>query len=144
MVVESEERFQERIAALEAALQRAIRQKFDRIRVSLRDYARALGDPRRRLEQYAQRVDELSRRLATGLMHHVRRDRALLLSLTSALGHLNPLGILSRGYSITKILPAGTILKDASQAAPGDLLLTKLHEGDVISRVEKAEVKKPR
>jgi exodeoxyribonuclease VII large subunit len=57
--------------------------------------------------------------------------------LTSALDHLNPLSILSRGYSITTVLPSGMILKDASAIAPGDLLSTRLHQGEVVSRVEK-------
>lgn len=136
LVVESEERFRERIAVLETSLQRSMRRKLERLQAALRENARALGDPRRQLEQHAQRVDELMHRIATGLTHHLRRDRALLLSLTASLGHLNPLSILSRGYSVTKVVPSGAILKDASQAAPGDLLSTKLNVGEIVSRVE--------
>jgi exodeoxyribonuclease VII large subunit len=114
-----------------------MRRQIEQGRSSLREYLRVLRDPRRMLEQYTQRVDELTSRLAPGLKHHLRRDRARLLSLTSALGHLNPLSILSRGYSITKELSSGTILKDASALTPGDLLSTRLHQGEVVSRVEK-------
>jgi exodeoxyribonuclease VII large subunit len=89
------------------------------------------------LEQYSQRVDELAGRLATGLRHTLRRDRALLTALAAGLDHLNPLGILSRGYSITKKLPAGIILKDASGIKPGDMISTNLHQGQIVSRVEK-------
>jgi exodeoxyribonuclease VII large subunit len=76
-------------------------------------------------------------RLATGLGYHLRRDRALLISLTGSLEHLNPLGILSRGYSITKKLPEGALLKDPADVEPGDLISTRLHKGEVWSRVEK-------
>jgi len=137
MVVESEERLHERVAALETVLIRNIRQKIELLRVSFRESMRILGDPRRQVERYAQRIDELIGRLSTGLSHHLRRDRALLMSMTAALEHLNPLSILSRGYCITKKLPAGIILKDASEVTPGDLLSTKLHKGEIISRVEK-------
>jgi exodeoxyribonuclease VII large subunit len=137
MVVESEHRFRERIGSLETGLLRSMRRQIEQGRSSLREYLRVLRDPRRMLEQYTQRVDELTSRLAPGLKHHLRRDRARLLSLTSALGHLNPLSILSRGYSITKELSSGTILKDASALTPGDLLSTRLHQGEVVSRVEK-------
>ena len=137
MVVESEHRFRELIGSLETGLMRSMRQQIEQGRSSLREYLRVLRDPRRMLEQYTQRVDELTNRLAPGLNHHLRRDRARLQSLTSALGHLNPLSILSRGYSITKELSSGTILKDASAVAPGDLLSTRLHQGEVLSRVEK-------
>lgn len=136
VVVESEERFRESIRALEMRLTRSVKQMLERIRASLREYARLLGDPRRMLGQYAQRVDELTGRLATGLSHALRRDRAHLASLSAGLDHLNPLGILSRGYSITRKLPSGIILKNASEAVPGDLLSTRLHNGDVLSRVE--------
>jgi exodeoxyribonuclease VII large subunit len=139
MVVESEASFREGIRSLESRLIRSMRQSIDLARASLRGSLRVLGDPRRMLEQYAQRIDELSSRLATGLRHHVRRDRALLTSLAAALDHLNPLSILSRGYSITRALPAGLVLKEAAMVKPGDLLSTKLHQGEVLSRVEKTE-----
>jgi len=137
MVVESEAGMRESIRSLEARLVRSMKQMMELARASLRSSLRILGDPRRALEHYSQRIDELTGRLATGLNHHLRRDRAFLTSLAAALDHLNPLSILSRGYSITKILPTGIVLKDASRAKPGDLLSTKLHHGDVLSRVEK-------
>ena len=56
-------------------------------------------------------------------------------SLTGALEHLNPLAILARGYSVTRTLPDGTLVKDASEVKSGDMLSTKLHKGEVISRV---------
>ncbi len=136
MVVQSEESFREHIGSLETGLARSMRRQIEVLRASLREKMRVLVDPRRRLEQNVQRVDELVGRLATGIGHHLRRDRALLASLAAGLDHLNPLGILSRGYSITKKLPAGAILKDASDAKPGDMLSTKLHKGEVVSRVE--------
>ncbi len=139
MVVKSEESFREFISSLESGLIKSIRQQIDLTRASLREFTRLLGDPRRLLEQYVQRVDELTGRLATGLRHHVRRDRALLTALTAGLDHLNPLGILSRGYSVTRKLPEGAILKDASNVRPGDLLNTKLHNGEIVSRVEKSD-----
>jgi exodeoxyribonuclease VII large subunit len=139
MVVKSEESFREFISNLESDLIKNIQQQIDLTRASLREFTRLLGDPRRLLEQYVQRVDELTGRLATGLKHHVRRDRALLTALTAGLDHLNPLGILSRGYSVTRKLPEGVILKEASNVRPGDLLNTKLHTGEVVSRVEKSD-----
>ncbi len=137
MVVQSEERFRELIGTLESGLVRSMRRRIERARSSLREYTRLLGDPRRVLEQYSQHIDELTGRLAAGLRHHLRRDRALLTSLTAGLDHLNPLSILSRGYSVTKKLPAGTILKDVEDIEVGDLINTGLHRGELISRVEK-------
>jgi exodeoxyribonuclease VII large subunit len=137
MVVESEEHFRDQVASLESMLVRSVRQQIELLRASVREAMRVLIDPRRRLEQYAQRVDELLGRLATGFGHHFRRDQQRLAALTAGLDHLNPLGILSRGYSITRKMPEGVILKDASEVGPGDMLRTKLHRGEVFSRVEK-------
>ena len=137
MVVQTEEGFRELIGSLESGLVRSMRQKIELFRTALREKIRLLGDPRRRMEQYVQRVDELLSRLATGLGYHLRRDRALLGSLAAGLDHLNPLGILSRGFSITKKLPEGTILKNSADVEPGDMISTRLSKGEVWSRIEK-------
>jgi len=137
MVVKSEESFRESLRSLESGLITSIRRRIELTRSSLREFTRLLADPRRVLEQYSQRIDELGGRLATGLRHTLRRDRALLAALAAGLDHLNPLGILSRGFSITKKLPAGIILKDASEIKPGDMINTKLHRGELVSRVVK-------
>jgi exodeoxyribonuclease VII large subunit len=137
MVVESEEHLREEIGSLESRLVLSMRQELEHLRNSVRHAVRLLGDPRRRVQQQVQRVDELLGRLATGLRHHVRRDRARLGSLAGALDHLNPLSILSRGYSVTWKLPDGRIIKDAGELEPGDLLKTRFHIGEVLSRVEK-------
>jgi exodeoxyribonuclease VII large subunit len=136
MVVESEESLRDHIDALSTGIFRSLRQKIELLRAALREHSGLLEDPRRRLEQYAQRLDELIGRLATGLNYHIRRDRALLVSLAAGLDHLNPLSILSRGYSITRTVPGDEILKDASATRAGDLLRTRLATGEVISRVE--------
>ena len=136
MVVESEEHLRDLIYSLASRLTLSIRQELDRRRETVLHAARLLANPRKKLEQYSQRVDELIARLVMGLRHPVRRDRALLTSLTGALDHLNPLAILARGYSVTRTIPAGTIVKDSSDVRPGDMLSTKLHKGEVISRVQ--------
>jgi exodeoxyribonuclease VII large subunit len=135
MVVKSEERFRDTIHALEDRLVGSMEQTLETARSLLRQNIRILGDPRRRLDQVVQRVDELVRRMALGLRQHVRRDRAQLTSLIAGLDHLNPLGILSRGYSITRKMPEGIILKDAADVMPGDLISSRIHEGEVLSRV---------
>jgi exodeoxyribonuclease VII large subunit len=138
MVVESEAYMREAVLSLESRLATGMRQKLEHLRGTVQHAGRLLADPRKKLEQFSQRVDELLGRLGLGLRHHVRRDRALLTSLTGALDHLNPLGILSRGYSVTRSLPGGAIIKDASAVKPGDTLRTTLHQGEIISRVEES------
>ncbi len=140
MVVKSEERFRELIGLLASGLIRNMRGRIDLTRASLREYMKQLRSPQKMLELHMQRVDELTGRLTTGLGHHLRRDRAHLSSLAAGLDHLNPLSILSRGYSVTRKLPEGTILKDAANIEAHDLISTRLHRGELISRVEKVEI----
>jgi len=137
MVVESEAHLRDNVLSLEARLASSIRQELEQRKATVQHALRLLADPRKRLEQFSQRVDELLGRIGLGLRHHVRRDRALLTSLTGALDHLNPLGILSRGYSVTRSLPQGAIIKSAAEVNEGDLLRTTLHNGEIVSRVEK-------
>jgi exodeoxyribonuclease VII large subunit len=139
MVVESEENFRVAIGSLESRLVRSVRQMLERVRSSLRENMRILGDPRRGLEQFSQRLDDLVHRMAMEIGHQVSRDRARLTALAAGLDHLNPLAILARGYSITRNFTTGTVLKDVAEVKEGDYLSTKLHKGIVRSRVEKTD-----
>jgi exodeoxyribonuclease VII large subunit len=135
MVVESESIFRERLGALESHLMKNMQQALDSGRASVRESSRLLGDPRRMLERLNQHVDELSRRSVLALRHFLRHDRSRLLTAAAGLDHLNPLGVLSRGYSITRKMPSGAIVKESSAVANGDLIGTKVHTGEILSRV---------
>jgi exodeoxyribonuclease VII large subunit len=137
MVVESEAHLRELVLSFEARLAAGMRQTLENLKGMVQHAGRLLADPRKKLEQFSQRVDELLGRLGLGLRHHVRRDRALLTSLTGALDHLNPLAILARGYSVTRSVPGEAIIKSADDVITGDLVRTTLHRGEVLSRVEK-------
>lgn len=50
---------------------------------------------------------------------------------------MNPLAVLERGYSITRKLPEGWIVRSAVEVQEGDPLSLKLGKGDVECRVEK-------
>ncbi len=143
IVLKSQESLQESIGLLESRLLRSMRHALELMRSAARERIRLLSDPRRRLEQHAQRVDELLHRMALQLRHHLQRDRARLGGMTEALEHLNPLGILSRGYSITKKASDGKILKDSRNVRPGDVIHTILHKGAVVSHVERSEPDSP-
>ncbi len=65
--------------------------------------------------------------------------------LTGAAVHLqaiNPLAVLDRGYSLTR-LEDGTLLADPAQAAPGARIVTRLAKGEVKSIVDGVPVRKP-
>ncbi len=139
MVVESEEHLRAAVHGLRSRLGLAIRSDLDQARSRLDHAVRLLGDPRKRTQEYGQRIDELQSRLAYGLRNVLRHGRAHLGSMTAALDHLNPLAILSRGYSVTRREPAGTIVRDAGTVRPGDKIRTQVFKGVILSRVEGTE-----
>ncbi len=139
VVVKSEAAFLENLFMLESSLRRSVRQMLERGRAVVREQMRLLGDPRRRLDQLSQRVDDLLHRITLEFQHHLRRDRARLSTVSAGLDHLNPLSILSRGYSITKTYPAGVIIKDVNMVQTGDMISTRFHKGEVLSKVERTD-----
>jgi exodeoxyribonuclease VII large subunit len=49
---------------------------------------------------------------------------------------LSPLEVLARGYSICRLEPSGSILKDASDASPGAAIRVRLHRGGLDCEVK--------
>lgn len=95
-----------------------------------------LKSPLDRLLEKQQQVDELLTGLNYNLGHFLELAGERSNSLIQRLGALSPLAILSRGYSLTMLLPAESIVKDIDQLKPGDKLKTVLHQGFLISAVE--------
>lgn len=98
--------------------------------------AHMLKSPRDRLLEKQQQTDELFTGLNYNMRHALELASERCNSLIQRLGALSPLSILSRGYSLSMLLPQGTIVKDISQIRAGDKLKTVLHKGSFISAVE--------
>jgi exodeoxyribonuclease VII large subunit len=48
---------------------------------------------------------------------------------------LSPLSVLGRGYSLTRLLPSGAVVRSAAQARAGDAIEVLLAEGALGARV---------
>ena len=118
----------------------------------------ALAHPRRRMQEWAQRLDDAGAALAREAKSRLRERRhrfsqaalrlqrlkptaqlALrreqLVALTSRLRLLSPENVLARGYSITTDAATGAVIRDAAQTAPGTKLRTRVQRGEVESAV---------
>ncbi len=95
-----------------------------------------LKSPRDRLLEKQQQMDELFSGLNYNLRHALELTSERCNSLIQRLGALSPLSVLSRGYSLSMLMPGETIVKDISQIKAGDKLKTVLHKGSFISAVE--------
>lgn len=130
---------EERVAVLAGRLRRGVRSRLERRRENLRHWIRRLADPGRRLRQAQMRVDELSLRLGRRQEERVRLLRERLGHLAGRLGGVDPLAVLSRGYSIVYRVSDGSIVKDASLLEKGHRVRLHFAAGRAICQVEDVE-----
>jgi exodeoxyribonuclease VII large subunit len=88
-----------------------------------------LGDARAQLHQLSQRAQLAVRQR---LLEH----RLRLVRLAAGLEALSPLAVLARGYSLTFHADGKSLLRSPDDARPGHLILTRLSNGQILSRVE--------
>ena len=100
----------------------------------------AVLNPLNLLSQYKIKIEDSARQIHVRLQHYLQLRQAELRTAAQKLSSLSPLNILSRGYSITFKLPEGQVVKDAMTLKTGDLLSTRIQNGEIISSVK--EVKK--
>jgi exodeoxyribonuclease VII large subunit len=80
-------------------------------------------------------LDDLASRLRYISEQQLETRQQQLAHLCRTLQAVSPLNTLSRGYSITQTIDGKTIT-DADQAQPGELIISRLHHGEIKSRVE--------
>jgi len=95
-----------------------------------------LKSPLDRCLEKQQQMDELFSELNDHMRHFLELAFERSNSLVERLEALSPLSILSRGYSLSMLMPLESIIKDASQIKIGDKLKTVLNKGAFISLVE--------
>ncbi len=117
----------------------------------------ALRRPQVIIEQYQQHLDNLDKRLKTGILNILdnkvarfnslasldnviirllKTKKSQLAQISARMLNLNPLAILSRGYSVTYLRSENKVLKGIQGLKKGDILETKLDKGVIISQVE--------
>jgi exodeoxyribonuclease VII large subunit len=137
---------------LRERLQNSLTQRAVNARLQLDSLAsrRVFTNPLQRVRQLGEGVDDLSDRLNAVVRRRVERSKQQVGQLSATLNSLSPLGVLSRGYSVTYGCKAsgtdsdkafsvqrGNLVRDASDVASGETLLTYLEHGRIVSRVEK-------
>jgi exodeoxyribonuclease VII large subunit len=93
-------------------------------------------DPRLRIREKSLLLSGLEKDLVGGWNHLLRERRTRLQKNASLLSSLNPLAVLSRGFSITRRLPEGTIVRAADQLTMDSQISIQLARGSIEARVE--------
>jgi exodeoxyribonuclease VII large subunit len=129
----------ERLWDLQAGLLQGIENRIQMAKEGWRGLVKRLTDPRRKLRDHQQRLDEVSVDLFRGLQGRLRQLKERLAIETGRLDALSPLAVLERGYSITYKLPDEKIVKDADSVELGDRVRVSFAHGKAICRVEGKE-----
>ena len=92
---------------------------------------------RGKYEYMAQRVDGAYGRMASALKLWLVKKTAKVDALSQKLDMLSPFAVLARGYSIT-VDGKGAVVKSPDALSPGDMLVTTLANGSIVSTFERA------
>jgi exodeoxyribonuclease VII large subunit len=119
----------------------SLKQQTQRARLRLDSVAsrRCFSRPLERIQEQSHRLDDLESRLKRGMKQVVESSKQKLQAFASSLNALSPLAVLDRGYSLTKRISDGELIRDASTISVGDQISTLLAQGSIISEVRAIE-----
>lgn len=103
----------------------------------------ALLSPRDAVRERRARINDGALRLGTLARHRIEVARAKLGGVAGRLETLSPLAVLDRGYSITRAIPSGAIVRGAEQAPSGSLIEVTVRRARLTARVEEARDRAP-
>ena len=95
----------------------------------------AFRRPLQRLQELEQRLDDTAARLHRAAKQRLALATERLAGLAAQLETLSPLNVLARGYSLTRTAD-GRLVRSAAEVSPGDRLVTRVADGEIVSRVE--------
>jgi exodeoxyribonuclease VII large subunit len=104
--------------------------EIENARLRVESLARALKNPRDRIQELQLRFDDWSERLASAVQRRLERNQDLVRRLEAELRALSPLLVLERGYSIA-FDAHGRAVKSAKQLPAGAAFELRVHDGAV-------------
>ncbi|MDP1929686.1 MAG: exodeoxyribonuclease VII large subunit [Thiobacillus sp.] len=91
--------------------------------------------PGLRIQHEQHNLNALQARVLRAAQNHSLQRRSNLARLSSSLTHLNPEGVLARGYSIVQ-QHNGRVVDDAAMLNAGDALVLRFHRGQASATVD--------
>lgn len=136
MVARSTIEISREIDRLKERLCFAVASRLASLRGRLDQEIRAIEDPGKRIGEMKIRADDLLWRIERRAADKIGLLRSDLRGAAGKLESLSPLAVLARGYSITKSLPEGEVIRDKDQVAVGKMVGVRLQRGELVCRVE--------
>ena len=137
MVVPRESEVRDRLAQGRGRLARALSGRLETAQTHVTGLGRSVRPEvlLRQLEGREQRVDDLFTIARDRLGSRLALEGQALAGIHGKLTSLDPMGVLSRGYSVTTYRATGKILRDAGKVEAGQEIATRLWKGEVISEI---------
>jgi exodeoxyribonuclease VII large subunit len=96
--------------------------------------------PLDRIHELESQVDGLEEMLCRAMSNCLQSGRQQLGMISAALNALSPLAVLNRGYSLTKRIEDGSLIRDMNEVKVGDRISTLLAGGQLISEVSEIRI----
>jgi exodeoxyribonuclease VII large subunit len=129
----------DQLLVLDEQLKKNLQFNLSMLRDAVAGLAKRLADPRRKLRENQQRLDELSVGLVRRFQEKLRQYKDRLAQGAGRLSALSPLAVLERGYSITHRLADERIVKAAASLQVGERVRITFAQGKALCRVEEKE-----
>lgn len=111
------------------AIQR-LKQRVEQLRIAVQE-----AGPEKQLMVKLLRETELRRRLHFSMTTILRRKNGGLREMAALLDAVSPLAVLGRGYSLARLLPKKTVVRDAGEVEIGSRLEIILAKGALLAEV---------
>lgn len=142
LVVPHRDEVRSQLSRLQQRLTNGLRSQAATARALLDNLAarRVFTRPTERLHERSRQLDELEFRARRAMQGRLDVARHQLAACSGSLEALSPLKVLERGYSLTRTVPGGEVVRTVAQLQPGDEIETLFQKGRIISRVESIDV----
>jgi len=124
------------LKALQNQMTTALRNCAHQARLQLESLASrpVFSRPLQRIDDLRQQLDEWDGDLKQSLHRVFMDQRKEIEQLSSRLDALSPLNVLQRGYSVTR-KQEGSVVKDVDNVTDGEIIVTRLLDGEITSKV---------
>ena len=107
-----------------------------RERLSWRIEKLSAQSPVKTIKKHKAEVDIMSLKLISLIQNKIKLERSRLDGISGKLSALGPPAVLARGYSITRSLPGGEVVRDSRQVKIGRALQVIIEKGSLTCKVE--------
>ena len=99
----------------------------------------ALARPLEPIHHLSRQVDERATRLQNSMSFGLHEQQNRLQALSGKLHALSPLGVLSRGYSLTQDSKTGQLINSSERLSPGQKIVTRFATGRAVSTIDETD-----